>query len=153
MTSSLLLGPSAMHDCGANPFPNVQKPPLIWASSWWWDRLIHPITNTSIRAVMWYQGEASYRHTKIYRMLVCVFSFSKLLFPNYFNFSFLSFLLLSSGFVFTFGAVGQQDNALGEAVPKYNVLASSRYQFARCFRSMISSWREAWMVGSGNGQV
>jgi hypothetical protein len=31
------------------------------------------------------------------------------------------------------------------------VLASSRAQFGLCFRNLISSWRDAWMAGSGNG--
>ena len=42
-------------------------------------------------------------------------------------------------------------DVVGEANPKYNVLASSRWRFASCFRSLIRSWREAWMAGSGNG--
>jgi len=85
----------ALRDCGGRPFPNIHPGSAsVWASSWWWDRLIKPLTNTSIRAVLWYQGE---------------------------------------------------DNALGESRPEYSVLASSRWDFAHCFRSLISSWREAWM--------
>ena len=35
---------------GGKPFTNLRPLPEVWASAWWWDRLIAPLTNTSIRA-------------------------------------------------------------------------------------------------------
>ena len=49
--------PKAVKDCGGEPFTNI-NPPDRWTSSYYWDRLIVPITNTSIRAVMWYASWA-----------------------------------------------------------------------------------------------
>ena len=46
----------ALNACGIQPFSNLRKLPEVWASSWWWERMILPLTNTSIRAVLWYQG-------------------------------------------------------------------------------------------------